>query len=60
MKGNFVAKHMNKVNRPSVHMSSKDKSEDIYNEYLIQDGVKEYMDSLKDKKESNKVDVENV
>lgn len=41
MKGNYIAKNMNKINRNSVHISTKDKLADDP-DYWIDEGIQEY------------------
>jgi hypothetical protein len=43
MKGNYIAKNMNLVNRNSVHASSKNKLLDDDN-YWIEEGIDQYKD----------------
>ena len=57
MKGNYVAKHMNTVNRNSVHRSLKDYSRDYKDE--LKEGLIEHQLVLKEKQietEENDVD----
>ena len=47
MKGNYIAKNMNLVNRNSVHTSSKNKLlED--DDYWIEEGIDQYEEDIQD------------
>ena len=37
MKGNYVAKHMNTVNRSSVHIDQKKESRNVWNEHDLEE-----------------------
>lgn len=37
MKGNYVAKHMNTVNRNSVHVDQKRASKNVWNEHDLEE-----------------------
>lgn len=47
MKGNYIAKNMNLVNRNSVHASSKNKLLDD-DDYWIDEGIEQYKDDLQE------------
>lgn len=47
MKGNYIAKNMNLVNRNSVHASSKNKLLDDDN-YWIEEGIDQYEDDVQE------------
>lgn len=49
MKGNFIAKNMNTVNRNSVHKSLKDYSRDYTDE--VNEGLIELQETLEDKQQ---------
>lgn len=58
MKGNFIAKNMNTVNRNSVHRSLKDYSRDYKDE--LEEGLIEHQLVLKEKQtETEENDVNN-
>lgn len=49
MKGNFVAKHMNTVNRSSVHVDRKKDSERVWNEHDLEEfslGISKHFNNL--------------
>lgn len=47
MKGNYIAKNMNLVNRNSVHASLKNKLLDD-DDYWIEEGIDQYEDDLQE------------
>lgn len=51
MKGNYVAKHMNTVNRNSVHTDQKKESRNVWNEHDLEEfnlGIQKHFNTLSD------------